>query len=222
MTIGAASAEPRRFRMRTASSPCQVSSASRNAAHDVSRAAAGVTVQRFFATPRARLRDAIEFFLQSLLEDRFGVKVHKESKPLPAYALLAGKKPLMKPADGSGDTGCRIQSSNAAPAAGAPIVARIVMNGSPLNLGPDMTLQYECRNMTMYAFAGGLRGMLGSNVGNNPVINKTNIEGRWNRMWSTIRLKPSSWNAPKTSQWSVSAIGTSPRMAAVPARVCPG
>src|SRR5262249_17954965 len=37
-----------------------------------------------------------------------------------------------------------------------------------------------CRNMTMAAFAEGLRGMIGANLGVNPIVNETGLEGRWN------------------------------------------
>jgi uncharacterized protein (TIGR03435 family) len=41
-------------------------------------------------------------------------------------------------------------------------------------------IEYKCRNMTMEAFAAGLRGLLGANVGVNPVIDQTGITGMWN------------------------------------------
>jgi uncharacterized protein (TIGR03435 family) len=37
--------------------------------------------------------------LQALLEDRFKLQVHKETRPLPSYVLTAGKKPQLKEAD---------------------------------------------------------------------------------------------------------------------------
>jgi uncharacterized protein (TIGR03435 family) len=49
-----------------------------------------------------------------------------------------------------------------------------------LNLGPGMTIQYVCRNMTMAAFAEGLRGMMGVDVGPNPVLDQTGLKGAWN------------------------------------------
>ena len=55
--------------------------------------------------------DDLNEMLQSLLADRFKLVVHKDSRPLPAYVLLAGKKPLLKEGDGTGDTGCRVQDA---------------------------------------------------------------------------------------------------------------
>jgi uncharacterized protein (TIGR03435 family) len=51
--------------------------------------------------------------LQSLLADRFKLVVRKEPRPFPAYILTAGKKPLLKASDGTGDTGCRVLGSRA-------------------------------------------------------------------------------------------------------------
>ena len=49
--------------------------------------------------------------LQTLLADRFALKVHKEVKPLPGYALTVSRKLQLKEADGSGDT--RLQNASA-------------------------------------------------------------------------------------------------------------
>jgi uncharacterized protein (TIGR03435 family) len=43
-----------------------------------------------------------------------------------------------------------------------------------------MMIQYTCRNMTMAAFAAGLRSMMGASVGPNPVLDETGLKGMWN------------------------------------------
>lgn len=121
--------------------------------------------------------DALKSILQSLLADRFKLAVHKDTKPLPTYALTVGRKPQLKEADGTGDTGCRMQTASGPPTEGG---VRLMMNGSPISLGPGMSIQYACRNMTMEDFAAGLRTMLGASVGTNPVLDKTGLEGKWN------------------------------------------
>jgi uncharacterized protein (TIGR03435 family) len=127
--------------------------------------------------PDKASQDDLKPMLQCLLTDRFKLAVHKDSRPLPTYALTAGKKVLMKEADGSGDSGCRVHAPTGAPAEGG---IKLMMNGSPLVLGPGGRLQYSCRNMTMESFAAGLRNMLGVSVGGNPVIDKTGLAGKWN------------------------------------------
>ena len=52
--------------------------------------------------------------LQSLLEDRFKLVAHKGTKPLPSYALTAGKKPQLKEADGTGAAGCKVDEGSGA------------------------------------------------------------------------------------------------------------
>src|ERR1022692_1748043 len=122
--------------------------------------------------------------LQGVLEDRFKLVVHKDTKALPTYALTVGKKLQLKEAAGSEETGCRPQPASGAPAEGG---IRLMMGGpdgktTTINLGPGMTVQYMCRNMTMEQFAAGLRGMLGASVGPNAVLDETDrksvVEGK--------------------------------------------
>lgn len=47
-------------------------------------------------------------------------------------------------------------------------------------LGPGGTIHYICRNMTMRSFAESLRGMMGTSVGSNPVLDETGLKGKYN------------------------------------------
>ena len=128
------------------------------------------------ATPAdAGLSDSVKEMLQALLADRFSLKVHKDTKPLPVYVLTVGKKPMLKEADGSGDTGCKAQSDTSG--SDGPT---FFMNGTGIKLGPGNTIRYACRNMTMEAFAAGFRMMLGSPNMQNPVQDQTGLKGSWN------------------------------------------
>jgi len=99
--------------------------------------------------------------LRPLLEKRFGLVVHNDTRPLPFYALTAGKKVQMKEADGKGDTGCKPDKSQVPPNPGAT--------------------KFVCRNMSMAAFGEGLRTMgVGQYFGYHPVLDRTGLEGRWN------------------------------------------
>jgi uncharacterized protein (TIGR03435 family) len=127
--------------------------------------------------------DAQKLMLQALLEDRFKLVVRKETKPVATYALTVGKKPQLKEADGKEETGCHPEASSAAPAQGGmTLMMSNADGGAPLriNLGPGMTIHYVCRNMTMAAFAAGLRNMLGASVGPNEVLDETGLKGGWN------------------------------------------
>lgn len=118
--------------------------------------------------------------LQSLLADRFKLVVHKEIKPLPTYALTVGKKPQLKEAAGTEETGCRPETASGPRKENA---TRILTGGPSgvisIDLGPGATIHYMCRNMTMAAFAAALREM-GANVGPNQVLDETGLKGNWN------------------------------------------
>ncbi len=125
--------------------------------------------------------DQQKAMMQSLLAERFALAVRKDTKPIATWVLAAGKQPRLKEADGSGDTGCKAQGSGA-PAEGG---GRLFMNNpdgtsTTINLGADGTIQYTCRNVTMAAFAAGLRTMLGVQVGSEPVADQTGLKGTWN------------------------------------------
>ena len=119
--------------------------------------------------------------LKALLADRFKLVTHDARVPMPGFSLTAGKKPSMKPGDGSGDTGCRIQQRAIAPQEGGIVFMTAGAGGAPtrITLGKDGIIEYACRNMTMDSFVQGLRGMVGAGLGNKPVVNNTGLEGKW-------------------------------------------
>jgi uncharacterized protein (TIGR03435 family) len=122
----------------------------------------------------------LRLMLQNLLADRFELKVHNDTKPMPAFALVAaeGKKLHLKEANGGGDSGCKGQ--NSAPGDGG---GRLMMSGPDgvviLSILPGNLVQYLCRNVTMPAFAAALQGMFGANTGPNPVSDETGLKGAW-------------------------------------------
>ena len=132
--------------------------------------------------------DSLKLMLQALLADRFKLEVHPDTKPLPTYALVAGKKPQMKEAEGTEDSGCKpLPQSGGGPDGGG---MRFMVStagpggggGAPqtFSLGPGGLIAYACRNMTMAAFASGLRSMFGTSLGNNPIVDDTGLKGAWN------------------------------------------
>jgi uncharacterized protein (TIGR03435 family) len=131
-------------------------------------------------------QDSQRLMVRSLLAERFKLVIREDSKPLPTYALTMGKKSQLKEADGSGDTGCKAQSTaSAAPGTPGDGVIRVVLGnpngGAPVQLSlANGMIEYKCRNMTMAAFADGLRGMINTNLGVNSVIEQTGLSGIWN------------------------------------------
>jgi uncharacterized protein (TIGR03435 family) len=118
---------------------------------------AGTREQAMPGSPPGALSDAVMEMFQTLLADRFRLKLHKEVKPLPGFALTVSRKLQLKEGDGSGDTGCRMLAPE----------------------GPtDTTVRYACRNISMEALAAVLPRLRGLPF--NAVVDKTELKGSWN------------------------------------------
>lgn len=158
-------------------------------------------------------KESLKPMLRNLLEDRFRLRLHKETRPLPVYALVPGRKNLMKEADGKGETGCKPQSAGPAgpPGEGGAGLSRLTMIGQDgkatvLSLGPGGAITFECRNITMTAFAEGLNQMLGgASLGRQKVLDQTGLEGRWNFdvKWSIGFIGPMGGDSRITVQEAV-------------------
>jgi len=120
--------------------------------------------------------------LQSLLADCFNLVVHQDTRPVPTYVLSAEKKLQLKEAEGTEETGCKLQNASGPPAEGGGRLMMMDASGTvtTINRSPGFVVQYNCRNITMAAFADGLRGMLGTSLGSRHVLDQTALEGRWN------------------------------------------
>jgi uncharacterized protein (TIGR03435 family) len=96
--------------------------------------------------------------------------------------LVQGKKHQLKEASGNEQgSGCKPQAGGAGPGGGGQL-----MMGNPdgttttIRMGPGLTVEFNCRNMTMEAFVSGLRSMIGANMGTNPILDETGLKGGWN------------------------------------------
>jgi len=100
--------------------------------------------------------------LQTLLAERFSLKLHKDSKELPGFVLTQSSgKPKMKPAaDASAPWNCQGQPQTAAPSPDA-IPLQVV----------------DCRNMSMDDLARVVGQLVNNTSGN--ALNKTGLEGKW-------------------------------------------
>jgi uncharacterized protein (TIGR03435 family) len=137
--------------------------------------------------------ETMKAMLRSLLTERFSLAFHKDTRPQPAYVLLAGPKPQLKQSDGSEETGCAPAAVSGAPAPGGGRIMTMNDDGvvTTVNLSADGTIRYSCRNVTMAAFAEGLKRMMGIglSLGTNPVQDRTGLKGAWNFdvKWSMAR-----------------------------------
>ena len=109
--------------------------------------------------------------LQSLLTDRFGLKVHKETKQLPVYVLTVGKKgPKLKA--GAGEM---IQRKD-----GSVVKNRtlgITFAREPNGEYSQTRMQMIVRNRTIQELANTL-----SNLLDRPLLNRTGLDGEFDFM----------------------------------------
>jgi len=122
--------------------------------------------------PPATSADGAKLMLQTLLAARFKLVAHPDTKLLPTYALTVGKgKPKLKETESGADTGCKFTLQGLEAQAG----------GGPVVIQPNaiITLVETCHNTTMAAFAEAMRNMPLANLGNNPIQDKTGLEGSW-------------------------------------------
>ncbi len=118
--------------------------------------------------------EALKPMLRRLLADRFKLAAHKDTRGLPAYAITIGRKPQLKPAEGSEETGCGIEASG---------------NPPPPRGAPREPVVLACRNMTMAAFANQLPNVREASgyLFNYPVVDRTGLKGAWNY---TVKWSP--------------------------------
>ncbi len=100
---------------------------------------------------------SIEVMIQSLLKDRFNLKVHNEERQGDAWALLA-VKPKMAKADPSGRAECKSVASTANPARNRMVT---------------------CTNTTMAQFAAQIPNLAGGYFQGKPAFDSTGLEGAY-------------------------------------------
>jgi uncharacterized protein (TIGR03435 family) len=110
--------------------------------------------------PKGSKPDDLKPQLKALLEERFKLVAHGDTKPIPAFALTAGKRPALKKSDGSGDTGCK-------------------MTMPPP--GPSPVFTHTCTNVTIAAFVDALKEMPAAYfyLDQESVVDRTELKGTW-------------------------------------------
>ena len=110
--------------------------------------------------------------LQALLEDRFQLKIHREKREFPVYALVLGKGPLKLKEVPPGD-------DDRKPADPVNIAAGGSESGVSVNLGNGagwsfVPNRFEARKLTMDAFAGNLE-----RFADRPIVDMTGLTSRY-------------------------------------------
>src|SRR5215471_14348582 len=112
--------------------------------------------------PNGTPRDKVNGMLRTLLAERFGLTVHNGTKSMQAYVLTVGKAgtKMTQAADGESG-GCRGQQQPP-PAPGAPVYIVV-----------------SCHGLTGADIAQNLHQMAAGYVGDHPLVDSTQLEGRW-------------------------------------------
>ena len=117
--------------------------------------------------PPKSTRETAQPMLQALLAERFKLVLHTDNKPMPAFALTAGKHPQIKQSDSSGDGRCQFipppqQVFRAAPDGGPP---------------PPPMFSFNCHGISMARFAEEVRDL--ADLEDKPVVDHTGLTGFW-------------------------------------------
>jgi len=100
--------------------------------------------------PRGSSDETMKLMLRALLADRFKLAIHTVDKPMPVFALLPGKRLLLKESDSADESACRMGNDHG-------------------------QLVVTCRNLTMAALAERIRPWAPRNALNHPVVDLTGL-----------------------------------------------
>jgi len=125
--------------------------------------------------PPKSTQESAKPMLQALLADRFKLVLHKDNRPMPAFALTAGKHPQLKQSDGPGDGGCQFMPP-------PQQVFRAAPDGAP---PPPPMFSFNCHGLSMARFAEEVRDM--ADLQDKPVVDRTGLEGAWD---FTLKFTP--------------------------------
>lgn len=147
------------------------------------------TTERFDIQARAEGnpgKDQMRLMMQSLLADRFKLKIHAETRQLPVYALVLvrpGKTgPQLQPHPQ--DASCSMTPPPAAAAGGVAPAAPTVDGGFPATCGGFVALQPSVPGRVNYGARNSLIDILTVSLTgwgdlDRPILNKTGLSGRF-------------------------------------------
>jgi len=138
--------------------------------------------------PAGAAREQVPEMLKTLLEERFQMKVHRETKEFPVYGLVVAKGGLkMKesPADPQTDGADRTKAPVTVTASGGPGGTTVDLGrGSSFSMGDN---KFEARKLTMISLA----DTLGRFV-DRPVVDMTELKGNYD---FTLDFSPEDYRA---------------------------
>jgi uncharacterized protein (TIGR03435 family) len=133
-----------------------------------------IATERYFITaklPSGVSPDKMPEMVQSLLNDRFGLKLHREKKEMPVYALLIGKPPL------------KLKDSVVDPNAAPPTAVQVTGTGSAagiaVNMGNGSTYTFGGGKFDAKKFTGPAIAAVLERFSDRPMIDLTELKGTY-------------------------------------------
>jgi uncharacterized protein (TIGR03435 family) len=125
--------------------------------------------------PATTMPDTLRMMLQRMLKDRFQLSARNGSKDNSAYAITIGRKPQLKPSEGTEASGCSFQ---------------------PFPSASRLRMTLVCKNVSIPAFAKILSGAQEASgyVFGYPLLDRTGLAGAWNFSLS--------WSPRRANIWS--------------------
>lgn len=120
--------------------------------------------------PPGSSREQVPQMLLSLLEDRFGMKLHREKREFPVYALVRGKSALMVKEASPDEAGAPAPVNGSASGSANGITVNLG-NGSSWSFMPN---RFEAHKLTMEAFASYLE-----RFADRTIIDMTGLKGQY-------------------------------------------
>ena len=124
--------------------------------------------------PAGNKQDQLPEMMQALLEERFGLKLHREKKEFSVYVLEVAKNGL-KMQESAPDP----SAENADPRAGVTVAGTGSAQGISVNLGRGASYsfgnnRFEAKKLTMQALAGNLERFV-----DRPIVDMTGLNGAY-------------------------------------------
>jgi uncharacterized protein (TIGR03435 family) len=168
-----------------------------------------ISSERFDITaklPAAGAAKDVPVMLQALLEDRFQMKMHRESRDFPVYAMVAGKNGL-KLQESAPDSGKDSQSGGPG-GGGVNVAASGERRGVSINYGNGSYFTFaddklEGKKLTAAAMADVL-----ARFSDRPVVNMTNLKGEYDFL---LELSPEDFRAMLIRSAVGAGVALSPR-----------
>jgi uncharacterized protein (TIGR03435 family) len=150
--------------------------------------------------PAGATRDQVREMVQSLLEDRFRLKLHRDHKEFPVYGLVVGKD------------GLKMKESAPPPDAAASVPVNITASGAhegtTINLGNGASFtaaddRFEGTKLTMANTADLL-----ARFADRPVVDMTGVKGRYD---FTMQFSPDDFRAMRIRSALSAGVALPPR-----------